>query len=126
MGRKRGIATQLSGKSLAQARQYLRDIEKQMIDEATQKVGRMVLDLFRDDPEATLFAQHPQLKKALTELQQVSHKKPRKRQVRSAGASDFRVNPNTARSATEAVHCDHPQPDAAHGDFVADVPDHGL
>lgn len=127
MGRKKSIANQLSCKSLSQARQQLRDIEKQMIAEALQEAGQLILGVFKEDPDATVFANNPQLSSALGELQQVAGKR-----------LGLKVPPATSQpsppedvvdgveSASQTLKNIKPRPGYEPVHFVADVPDREL
>lgn len=126
MGRKKSIATQLSGKSLAQARQHLRDIEKQMIDGAYREVGQLILDVFNDDPELAVFEKNSQLQKSLVELQQVAGKKSRKSQLKPAQSESSTVAQQTYESVAEPSQIVKTRPGYEPGRFVADVPDGDL
>lgn len=125
MGRKKSITASLSGKNLMEVRQGLRDLEKQMVEEAFVEAGKMILDVFQDLPEAEIFSENLNLKNKLSELGQVVGKKS------TSGARKINKQIATKQQlpslqSEEKEHQKPPKSDYQSVRFVSDISDSDL
>lgn len=120
MGRKKSIDRRIAGKSLAEVRQELRQIEQSIISDSIREAGQMAVDVFRKEPNHSVFNDFPEFGEKLAELAEVvgGGKRPQ---------ASRKTDPNTTEKPN--IREEIPEADKAEnkpGRFVSDVPDEDL
>ena len=68
MGRPKSIDRRIQGKTLAEVRQELRQIEKTIVAESVRSAGEMAVDIFRENPNHQVFLDYADFRQKVEEL----------------------------------------------------------
>jgi len=120
LGRKKSIDRRIAGKSLAEVRQELRQIEQSIISDSIREAGQMAVDVFRKEPDHTVFNDFPEFGEKLAELAEVVGGVKRS-QVNQKTEPKAKENPKIRKEKPETE-----KPENKPGKFVSDVPDEDL
>lgn len=119
MGRKKSIDRRIAGKSLAEVRQELRQIEQSIISDSVREAGQMAVDVFREEPDHPVFKDFPEFGEKVAELAEVV-----------GGVKRSQVNRTEPKAKEQTtIRSEKPEkekPENKRGRFVSDVPDEDL
>jgi len=120
VGRKKSIDRRIQGKSLAEVRQELREIEQSIINDSVLEAGQMAVDVFREEPDHPVFKKFPEFGEKVAELAEVvgGGKRPQASRKTEPNAKE---KPKIREETPEAD-----KPENKRGRFVSDVPDEDL
>lgn len=124
MGRKKSIDRRIAGKSLADVRRELRQIEQSIINESILEAGEMAIGIYKDQPDHPVFEEFQEFGKKLAELAEVVG--PGKRGQPERLRSGIEQSKPSEKLRAQSEKLDREKPENKPGRFVKDVPDNEI